>query len=136
MDEMDMGGTDVDLLAAALWRDSADLTLYTRVLSASLADSLPRGAFRVKRRRTVADRMAGREGAVTELDVLLGEQRLSLRVETHDVVVAEICKVVRAVVLSRRQVDLDEWINALARALAGAAASNARAREAVERFLG
>lgn len=38
-------------------------------------------------------------------------------------------------VLSRRQVGPDEWIDALARSLADAAASGARAREAVERYL-
>ncbi len=48
---------------------------------------------------------------------------------------AEICHEVRGIVLSRRPVALDEWIDALARSLAQAAASNARAREAVERFL-
>ena len=125
---------DVELLAAALRRDSADLNLYANVLSVNLADSLPPGALRVKRRRSVADRMAGREGSVAELDVALGESRLGLRVE-RERLSAEICKEVRGVVLSRRQVGLDEWIDALARALADAAASSARAREAVERFL-
>jgi hypothetical protein len=125
---------DVELLAAALRRDSSDLNLYAKVLSVNLVDSLPPGAVRVERRRSVADRMAGREGTVTELDVSLGEQRLLLRVH-RERVVAEICKEVRGIVLSRKQTGLDEWIDALARALADAAASNARAREAVERFL-
>ena len=125
---------DVELLAAALRRDSTDLNLYAKVLSVNLVDSLPPGALRVERRRSIADRMAGREGAVTELDVSLGEQRLLLRVQ-RERVVAEICKEVRGIVLSRRQTGLDEWIDALARALADAAASSARAREAVERFL-
>lgn len=129
-----MPETDVELLAAALRRDSADLDLYTKVLTVNLADSLPPGAVRVKRRRTVADRMAGREGAVTDVDVALGDQRLALRVG-RDRVDAEIRKEVRGVVLSRRQVGLDEWIDALARAIAAAADSSARAREAVERFL-
>lgn len=125
---------EVELLAAALRRDSADLNLYAKVLSVNLADSLPPGAVQVRRRRSVADRVAGREGSVTGLDVVLGEQRLSLRVD-RERLVAEVCKEVHAVVLSRRQVGLDEWIDALARSLADAAASNARAREAVERFL-
>lgn len=129
-----MPETDVEMLAAALRRDSADLNLYARVLTVNLADSLPPGAVRVKRRRSVADRMAGREGAVTDVDVALGDQRMALRVE-RDRVAAEICKEVRGVVLSRRQVGLDEWIDALARAIAAAADSSARAREAVERFL-
>ncbi|MEU7065284.1 hypothetical protein [Streptomyces sp. NPDC046161] len=125
---------DVELLAAALRRDSADLNLYAEVLSATLANSLPTGAVRVKRRRSVVERMAGRGGSVAGLDVALGEQRLSLRVDRGRVV-GEVCHEVRGVVLSRRPVTLEEWIGALARALAEAAASNARAREAVERFL-
>ncbi|MGW6785129.1 hypothetical protein [Streptomyces sp. NPDC054987] len=125
---------EVELLAAALRRDSADLDLYTQVLSAKLAQSLTPGTVRVVRRRSVAQRLAGREGPVAELDVVLGEQRLSLRVDRGQVA-GEICHEVRGIVLSRRPVGLDEWIDALARSLARAAASNARAREAVERFL-
>ncbi|CAM5612617.1 hypothetical protein SAVIM338S_05648 [Streptomyces avidinii] len=125
---------EVELLAAALRRDSRDLNLYVNVLSANLADSLPPGTVRVKRRRSVAERVAGREGPVAELDVALGEQRLSLRMDRGRVA-GEIRHEVRGIVLSRRPVGLDEWIDALARSLAEAAASNARAREAVERYL-
>ncbi|MFJ9644002.1 hypothetical protein [Streptomyces sp. NPDC101206] len=125
---------DVASLAAALRRDSADLDLYVRVLSANLADSLPAGAVRVGRRRSVADRLAGREGSVAEVDVVLGEQRLSLRVDGGRVT-GEISHEVRGIVLSRRPVGVDEWIDALARSLAEEAASNARAREAIERLL-
>lgn len=39
-------------------------------------------------------------------------------------------------VLSRQQVGLDAWIAALARGLADTAASSARAREALQRYLG
>ncbi len=130
----EMPGTDVALLAAALRGDQADLSLHVGVLAADLAQSLPPDAVRVDRRRSVADRLAGREGTVTALDVALGEQRLSLRTDRGRVT-GEICHEVRGVVLSRRQVGLDEWIEALARSLADAATSSARAREAVERYL-
>ncbi|MFJ3878895.1 hypothetical protein ACIPW5_15680 [Streptomyces sp. NPDC090077] len=125
---------DVALLAAALRRDCADVELYAGVLSASLADSLPPGAVRVSRRRSLARRLAGREGTVDGLDVVLGERRLSLRTDGGRTT-GEVCHEVRGVVLSRRRVGMDEWIGALAGALADAAASNARAREALERFL-
>lgn len=127
-------GMDVELLAAALRRDTADLDMYAKVLSVTLADSLPQGAVRVERKRTMADRVAGREGAVTSLDVALGEQRLGLRLDRGRIS-GEVCKEVRGIVLSRQQVGLDEWIAALARALAVTAESSARAREALERFL-
>ncbi|MFD7796993.1 hypothetical protein [Streptomyces sp. NPDC059759] len=129
-----MTDPDVEQLAAALRRDSADLNLYARVLATTLADSLPPGAVRVERGRSLADRLAGRAGAVTELDIALGDRRLALRTDGGRVT-GEIRHEVRGVVLSRRPVALDEWIHALARSLADAAASDARAREAVERFL-
>jgi len=125
---------EVELLAAALRQDSADLSLYAKVLTVNLVDSLPSGAVRVERKRSVSDRMAGREGTVSSLDVALGEQRLSLRADRGRMV-GEICKEVRGIVLSRREVGLDEWIDALAQALAEAAASSARARQAIEKFL-
>ncbi|MET9697818.1 hypothetical protein ABZY31_12955 [Streptomyces sp. NPDC006529] len=129
-----MAEREVELLAAALRRDSADLNLYVNVLAANLADLLPPGAVRVERRRSVTQRLAGREGAVAELDVALGEQGLSLWMDRGRVT-GEIRHEVRGIVLSRRPVGMDEWIDALARSLAEAAASNARARQAVERFL-
>ncbi|MFD6925959.1 hypothetical protein ACFV99_37880 [Streptomyces sp. NPDC059944] len=129
-----MTDPDVELLAAALRRDSADLNLYARVLTEKLADSLPPGAVRVERGRTVADRLAGRAGSVAELDVTLGDQRLALRTDRGRVT-GEIRHEVRGIVLSRRPVALDEWLHVLARSMADAAASDARARAALERFL-
>jgi hypothetical protein len=128
-------GMDVELLAAALRQDSADLDVYAKVLSVSLVESLPPGAVQVERKRSMADRMAGREGTVTSLDVALGEMRLGLRMDRGRPI-GEICKEVRGVVLSRQQVGLDEWIAALAQGLADTAASSARAREALRRYLG
>ena len=129
------GGMDVELLAAALRQDTADLDVYAKVLSVNLVESLPQGAVQVERKRSMADRVAGREGSVTSLDVSLGETRLGLRIDRGRPI-GEICKEVRGVVLSRQQVNLDEWIAALARGLADSAASSARAREALQRYLG
>jgi hypothetical protein len=129
------GAMDVELLAAALRRDAADLELYAKVLSVSLVESLPQGAVQVERkRRSMSDRAAGREGTVTSVDVVLGDVRLALRMDRGRLA-SEIHKEVRGVVLSRQQVGLDEWIQVLAKALADASASSARARQALERFL-
>lgn len=136
--EMEPAGSssmDVELLAAALRQDSADLDVYAKVLSVNLVESLPQGAVQVERKRSMSDRMAGREGTVTGLDVALGDVRLGLRMERGRPV-GEICKEVRGVVLSRQQVGLDEWIAALAQGIADTAASSARAREALQRYLG
>jgi hypothetical protein len=140
MSELDLpgeagaSGMDVEMLAAALRQDSADLDIYAKVLSVNLVESLPRDAVQVVRKRSLSDRAAGREGNVVQLDVALGDSRLALRMDRGRVV-GEICKEVRGVVLSRQQVGLDEWISALAQALSDAASSNARAREALQRWL-
>ena len=128
-------GMDVELLAAALRQDSADLDVYAKVLSVNLVESLPKGAVQVERKRSMSDRMAGREGTVTSLDVALGDVRLGLRLDRGRTI-GEICKEVRGVVLSRQQVGLDEWIAALARGLAESAESSSKAREALQRYLG
>jgi hypothetical protein len=128
-------GMDVELLAAALRQDSADLDIYAKVLSVNLVESLPKGAVQVERKRSMSDRMAGREGTVTSLDVAIGDVRLGLRLDRGRTV-GEICKEVRGVVLSRQQVGLDEWIAALAKGLSASATSSAKAREALQRYLG
>ncbi|MFE2877715.1 hypothetical protein ACFXG6_32615 [Streptomyces roseus] len=129
-----MADAEVELLAAALRRDSADLDLYGAVLTAKLSDALPPGAVQVVRRRSLGQRLAGHPGTVTEVAVLLGDLRFSLATSGGRTT-AEIRHEVRDVVLSRRPVGLDAWLAALADALSEAAASNARARTAVERFL-
>jgi hypothetical protein len=124
----------VELLAAALRQDAADLELYVRVLTGTLADALPDGSVTVQRKRGMADRLAGREGKVERLEVALGEQRLAL-VLSGSRVTGEVCKEVRGVVLSRRPAPLDEWVAELAGAIAQRAASDARAKAALERLL-
>ncbi|PWI41898.1 hypothetical protein [Streptomyces sp. ICBB 8177] len=125
----------VDLLTAALRQDAADLEVYAQVLTGSLADALPPDAVTIERKRGMADRLAGREGRVERLQVALGEQRLVLDLAGGRPK-GEVCKEVRGVVLSRRPVGLDEWARELAGAIAARAASDARARQAMERLLG
>ncbi|MFF2807918.1 hypothetical protein ACFVT2_12110 [Streptomyces sp. NPDC058000] len=124
----------VELLAAALRRDAADLEVYAQVLTGTLADALPPGSVAVERKRGMADRLAGREGRVARLDVSLGEQRLVLNLSGGRPS-GEVCKEVRGVILSRRPVALDEWVRELAEAIAARAESDARARAALERLL-
>ncbi|MGD3110898.1 hypothetical protein [Streptomyces sp. YGL11-2] len=124
----------VELLAAALRRDAADLEVYTQVLTGALADALPPGSVAIERKRAMADRLAGREGRVTRLEVSLGEQRLVLHLSAGRLS-GEVCKEVRGVILSRRPAALDEWVGELARVVAARAESDARARAALERLL-
>ncbi|MBS2537779.1 hypothetical protein KGQ20_34000 [Catenulispora sp. NF23] len=130
------GDDDVsaELIAASLRADTADLEIYARVLSSNLIQTLPPGAVRLERKRSLSDRAAGREGRVETVDVTLGEQRMTLRLGKHGPV-GEVCKEVRGIVLSRQQVAMDIWIETLSAAIAETARSNARAREVLQRFV-
>jgi hypothetical protein len=82
----------------------------------------------------MGDRLSGRPGAVESLEVSLGEQRLTLTL-TPEPARAEVATLVRGVVLSRRQVGLEEWVRELTAALTVRAQTDARARTALERLL-
>jgi hypothetical protein len=82
----------------------------------------------------MSDRMRGRPGAVSKITVRLGEQVLTLGSQ-HGRPVAEICKEVRGVVLSRRPAPIDEWVAELARALVSYADQNAQAAEILRRLV-
>ena len=123
-----------DLVAAALRSDSADVAIYARVLTDSLGDALPPGVVTVERDRTVSDRMRGRPGEVAKITVRLGDQVLSLGLQRGRPV-AEICREVRGVVLSRRPVQVTEWAAELAKALIAYAEQNAQAAQVLRRLV-
>jgi hypothetical protein len=124
----------LDLVAAALRADSADVAVYARVLTDSLGDALPEGVVSVDRERSVSDRMRGRPGEVAKITVRLGDQMLTLAVRRGQPV-AEICREVRGVVLSRRQVQVTEWAAELAKALVAYAEQNAQAAQVLRRLV-
>lgn len=126
---------DLHLIAAALRGDRADIESYTRVLTSVLGDALPPGMVTVDRKRTMADRMAGREGTPVSLLVTTPEEQLELRQGRH-AVTAEVRQVVHGVTIKRRTVGIDEWLVALAGVLAGLAQSSAAARAALTNLLG
>jgi len=126
---------DLHLIAAALRSDRADIESYTRVLTSVLGDALPPGMVAVERKRTMADRMAGREGTPVSLLVATPDEQLELRQERHGVA-GEIRQVVHGVTIKRRAVGIDEWLVALAGVLAGLAQSSAAARAALTNLLG
>ena len=121
------------MVAAALRQDAADVATYARVLTVTLADVLPPGSVDVAYERSLSDRLKGREGRPTRIVVRLGERTLSLAGGGRPV--AEIHHEVRGVVLSRDQVSLDVWVQALARELVAQADASARAAEALRRLV-
>ncbi|HEY6424788.1 MAG TPA: hypothetical protein VIY28_16410 [Pseudonocardiaceae bacterium] len=126
---------DVQLLAAMLRADRAEVASYARVLSGALADALPAGMVEIHHRRTVGDRLAGRPGRAVRLVVHGNNRDLGLSEGSHGRIEAELQQVVHGVVISRRSIGVDEWLQALAEDIARAAARDTAAREALERLL-
>jgi len=126
---------DVEQLAAALRADTSDLDSYHRILSSSIGDLLPGGLVEVDRERSMADRLAGRPGTATAIRLHLGDKTLEL-VAHHGRLVATIAQEVRGVTISRKEVPVSEWVQALAVYLADMASDSASAREALGRLLG
>jgi hypothetical protein len=124
----------VEMLAAALRQDAAELATYAQVLTGSLTEALPPDTVAIERRQSMSDRLKGRPGDVVAIQVRLGDRVLGLH-GTGQRITAEIQKEVRGVILSRQQVGLDVWLDELAKAISAAAASSARSREALGRFL-
>jgi hypothetical protein len=133
--ETDSEVSVVDLVAAAIRADTADLDAYHRVLSATVSDLLPVGMVEVDRERSMKDRMAGREGRATSIRVRLGDLTLELATR-HGGLVATAAREVRGVVISRQEISVAEWTQLLAQHLAKLAAESADARSALGKLLG
>ena len=127
-------GPSLDLVTAALRADSSDIAIYATVLTESLGESLPPDCIQVERDRSVSDRMKGRPGRVTKITIRLGDQVLTLRL-TGGAPVAEVCKEVRDIVLSRQRVPVGQWAAELAKALVSHAEENAATAEALRRLV-
>ena len=136
MTELDSspGGPSLDMVTAALRADSADVTLYTRVLTKSLGEALPAEWVTVESDRSMSDRMHGRAGQVSKITVRLGDRVMTLGIQ-RGAPVAEVCTQVRGVVLSRQQVPLGVWAEELAKALLAHAEQNAEAARALRRLV-
>ena len=122
------------MITAALRLDSSDAAIYASVLTKSLSEALPPGYVTVERERSVSDRMRGRPGEISKVAVKLGDQVLTLAVKNGQPT-TEICREVRGIVLSTKEVPLGQWAAALASALVNLAESNAQAAEALRRLV-
>jgi hypothetical protein len=123
------------MMIAALRADRSDVASYARVLTSTLGDALPEDMVEIEYRKTMADRVGGRAGQPVAVRVFGGDRQLELRQGKRGVD-AEIRKVVRDVVISRKKVGLEEWLVGLAEVLAEVAKSSAAARDALTRLLG
>lgn len=125
----------LDLVTAALRADADDVGMFTRLVSESLGAALPRGMVEVEYDRGLGDRLAGRSGTPVAVRVSFPEWVLELRAGRHGPD-AQVQRVVRGVVISRRQVGVDEWVRLLATELTALATRDAAARNALAALLG
>lgn len=132
-----LGPESVDLVASALTAsaDLSDVGMFVRVFTRSFADALPESMVDVDYDRSLSDRLNGRPGTPTAVRINFPDKRLELRA-TRGWPEAEVQQVVRGVVLSRRQVRVEEWVHTLAAELTELAARNAQARAVLATLLG
>ena len=120
---------DFDLLTAALRADARDLKVFMESLAIKLEEAIP-GHVRVERRR------AGLFGAkaVARIVVDIGDQRLELHVGAS-ALQPRLAKLSGGIVLKSEPLEIDAWLQALARALAAEAGQSETTRRALARLL-
>ncbi|CAG4927520.1 unnamed protein product, partial [Acidithrix sp. C25] len=128
--------SSVDMVAAALRADTSDLNLLGQALSSKLETLLPAGMVEVRREKSLSNRFSKREGKVIALTIRTNNQVLELNQDKPGHINPQISQSVKGVVISRRSVELDDWLLALASELTALAASNANARNALINLLG
>ncbi len=127
--------SEIDMIAAALRADAADVDLLVESLAAKLGTILPAGMLEVSSQRSMADRIAKRPGRTTSLLVTFPSRVLSFQINQRGGVDCQVNQVVRGVAISRRQATLAECLEALANEVAALAASSEAARAALARIL-
>lgn len=126
---------DVAELAASLRADAGDLEVYARVLTGALADALPAGVVEIERRRSLADRVAGRDGTAAVVRINFDDASFELAQGPHQPQ-ARVNIRSGGVVISRRTVTVAAWAEQLAARLAALASESQEARAALARLLG
>ena len=124
----------LDMVTAALRADSTDVAIYARVLAQSLGEALPGDCVSVERDRTMFRPDARSPGEIAKIVARLGELQMTLAVRNGQPV-AEICRAVRGVVLSRQTVPIGEWAATLASELVSYAEQNAQAAQALRKLV-
>jgi hypothetical protein len=122
---------DFDLDAAGLRADGADLAAYAEVLAAKLEDALP-AQTTVQRR---SKRLFGGDKVVSAIGVRLGDARWALTVDGHRIDATREQEV-RGVVIKREPLELEAWVQGLARELSAQAQTSEQARTALSTLLG
>ena len=126
----DGGALELDLLAASLRRDSADVATFVESLAAKLEEAVP-GHVKIDRARQ------GLFGPkqVRRISLDGGGERLILTRAAAEQLEATRAKLSGGIVLKNEPVEIEEWLQALTAVLAQEAGKNQRTREALERLL-
>lgn len=120
---------DLDLVAASLRADAADLDAFVEALAVRLEGALP-GQVAVERKGG----LLGGNKRVRHIEVSLGDQRYEADVDRGRIT----CRrrsVVRGIALKTQELDLDAWIDALSRDLVDESERSERGRQALARLL-
>ncbi len=125
----DAAQPDVDLLAAALRADAADLSQFADLVAGKLQAMLP-ARTHVERRR------AGLMGPklVRRVVLRLDDVQFELSAD-RGAVEALLASVSGGIVLKRERLELDDWLGRLSAALAAEAGRSERARRTLEQWL-
>ena len=117
-------------LSAASWRHShADERAYVEALAERLEKSIPDLAH-IKREH----KWFSKTQTIKELEVNLADQSYTLTLE-NDRFVPRVATSVRGVVLSRKSVGMQEWLNSLSQVLSKVAQANQSMKKSMEDFL-
>jgi hypothetical protein len=122
---------DIDLPAAALRADGADLEISIEALATSLEQALP-GIASVERRKVGGFRSKRRE--VRRIAIPLGDEQFELLREDQRTQCTR-HKVVRGITLSRQELPMADWIAALVDGVTRGAEVSDRDRIALEGLL-
>ncbi|MDQ2896634.1 MAG: hypothetical protein M3Y09_13485 [Actinomycetota bacterium] len=123
------GPLDIDLLAASLRADEAELGSFVEAVAAKLEAAMP-GAVRAQRGR---DGLFGPK-RVQRVTVDAGGRRLELR-RAGTGIETTCSRMSGGIVLKSETVDIGTWLAALGEAVADEARRSETAREALERLL-
>jgi len=124
------GSLQVDLLAASLRADTADLKAFLEALAVKLEGAMPDQTVVTRQ-----NKLFSKEHPVREILITLDEYQYRLSREDRGPLFAQRAKVVRGIVLKTDQLSIDQWISELAESLARQAEQSFSARAALERFL-
>ena len=117
-------------LSAATWRHShEDEKAYVEALAERLEKSIP-DLVRIKREH----KWFSKAQAIKEMEVILDDQSFTLTFE-NDRFIPRVAKSVRGVVLSRKAVGMQEWLENLSQVLSEVARANQSMRKSMEDFL-